>query len=214
MICSVPWDYFIVTGLPRSRTGWLANLLTYGPCFCLHDALVYGDSHIAALQLKAGDENPALKHFGVSDSGYLLLPQKSWFTKAKVVLIDRPMEQALHSFMEYFWLHPYPVAGRPNEAKMRPVFERAAQRMQTVIKEAPLGRLLVVPFKDLDNAIVCARIWRFICPEVPFNLSRWSVLNHLAVNPASEKVGPKGLKFGLQGVSGFPIASPVTHGRT
>jgi hypothetical protein len=31
--------YAFITGLPRSRTAWLANYLTWGESFCYHDAL-------------------------------------------------------------------------------------------------------------------------------------------------------------------------------
>lgn len=30
-------SYFFITGYPRSRTAWLANLCTWGDSFCLHD---------------------------------------------------------------------------------------------------------------------------------------------------------------------------------
>ena len=31
-------NIFFITGLPRSRTAWLANWFTYGHTFCFHEA--------------------------------------------------------------------------------------------------------------------------------------------------------------------------------
>jgi hypothetical protein len=59
---------YFVTGLPRSRTAWFANYLTWADSFCYHDALVGVDGIEAMLDL--ANQTPATK-VGFSDPALL-----------------------------------------------------------------------------------------------------------------------------------------------
>lgn len=59
-------DYFIV-GLPRSRTAWLANFMTYDCSFCFHEGLVEAGSVEGLMDLKK--LCPDAFVIGNSDSG-------------------------------------------------------------------------------------------------------------------------------------------------
>lgn len=61
---------FFITGLPRSRTAWLANFLTFGASFCYHEGLLgcrsLDDLYRKMDALKrpvCGDADTALLHF-------------------------------------------------------------------------------------------------------------------------------------------------------
>lgn len=85
---------FMITGLPRSRSAWFANFLTYGDSMCFHDGFHGLDSI---------DEFPrVLEGFSVagnSDPANLLFWPKirEWFPDAPWVVIRRPFEEVLMS---------------------------------------------------------------------------------------------------------------------
>lgn len=85
---------FMVTGLPRSRTSWFANFLTYGDSMCFHDGFHGLDS--------IDDFPRVLEGFstsGNSDPANLLFWEKivEWFPDARWVVVKRPFEECLVS---------------------------------------------------------------------------------------------------------------------
>lgn len=181
----MPVSRFVITGYPRSRTGWLANLFNYGPSFCLHDGLRFGPTMEAKFDA-ALDQNPKLRHLGNSDCGYLLGNEVP--ARAKLVIVERDHADAYASYLSYFLDNPYPHLGPPNAAALSDVFIRA----ESALRFLGVGRgpedLLRVRYEDLDSEDAVRAVWNFIVPEEPFFAARWQVLDTLRVNPASEKV--------------------------
>lgn len=188
-------DRFIITGFPRSRTGWLANLFTYGSCFCLHDGLqhVLGRrnrrfnlwEHLDTFSAR----NPSLHRVGNSDSGIpLVIKPKDIPAKTKVVIVRRPQGDAERSYVRYFSAHPYPDLRVPTPDEMHDVFERTRFALDGYELQVPKELLRVIDYSDLDHAVQVQMLWEFIVPDEPFNADRWALLNALRVNPASEKV--------------------------
>lgn len=75
---------FIVIGLPRSGTTWLANWLTTESSLCLHDPFS------AALP---EDWDSGGRRLGISCTGAYLLPKWLGAQRCPIAVIDRPYEE-------------------------------------------------------------------------------------------------------------------------
>lgn len=82
---------FIVLGLPRSGTTWLANLLTTQQSLCLHDPF----AHLLPEQIK-GDG----RRLGVSCTGLCLMPSLLASQRCPVVVIERDVADCDASLAE------------------------------------------------------------------------------------------------------------------
>jgi hypothetical protein len=75
---------FMVIGLPRSRTTWMANWLTTTDTLCLHDPL----AHYTIQEL---DNYSTDKLFGISDTAIHMFGGKLNSHPAKKLIIHRPL---------------------------------------------------------------------------------------------------------------------------
>jgi hypothetical protein len=82
---------FFICSLPRSRTAWLANFLTYQHSFCFHEPMNRYPLKEYPMMLA----NTGRKHAGVSDSLNTLVIEElvDMFPSAKIVVIQRPIEE-------------------------------------------------------------------------------------------------------------------------
>lgn len=78
---------FFVIGLPRSRTAWLANFLTYEK-HCFHEGLE-GCRNLDDYRQKIGTE------CGDSSTALMLMDINKEFPRAPVVIIDSDIEKAI-----------------------------------------------------------------------------------------------------------------------
>ena len=78
---------FFVLGLPRSRTAWLANFLTFDGLFCHHEGIngCSTMSDYAEKIGKDGDSNTALAFFDIKDL----------FPDSKIIIIDNSIDAAV-----------------------------------------------------------------------------------------------------------------------
>lgn len=79
---------FFVLGLPRSRTAWLANFLTYDDLFCYHEG-VNGCKTINEYKEK-------IKGKGDSNTGIMLFDFENHFPDAKFIIIDSDIEPSIN----------------------------------------------------------------------------------------------------------------------
>lgn len=93
---SIKKRYFFVLGLPRSRTAWFSNFLTYGPSWCYHEELV---KHANFESLKKKLDSRPEQIVGISDTlGILLYKElKEYFPEAKFILIKREVVEVEES---------------------------------------------------------------------------------------------------------------------
>ena len=78
---------FLILGLPRSRTAWLANFLTYDGLFCYHEAIngcLNMDEYAEKVKGK-GDSNTALALFDF----------EHMFPDAKIIVVDSSIDAAV-----------------------------------------------------------------------------------------------------------------------
>ena len=88
---------FFILGHPRSRTAWLSTFMTYGDCFCLHEAYVHAegiDNLSDTFKLFT-----AFDFVGTADSGLAFYADQllKEFPNARYVVIDRPVQDCADS---------------------------------------------------------------------------------------------------------------------
>lgn len=193
---------FFVTGLPRSRTSWLANLLTYvvtpgsddsggGRSICYHDLMKGCDS---TQQLIDVLESTMASLVGDSDSGLLwLFPELELrYPTSKWIVVRRSAVEAAISYWNSQKRHPYrwknlsggapPVDWEPTKA----LFKRLDGVCDKVVEHLPAERCLEVDFKALNDERVCREIAEFV--GVAFDGSRWEVLDTMRMEPCAERI--------------------------
>lgn len=85
---------FLVLGLPRSRTAWLANFLTYDGQFCFHEG-TDGCNSIEEYKQKVKDK-------GDSNTGLIFYEFKEHFPDVKIIIIDSDVESSIEFGKEVF----------------------------------------------------------------------------------------------------------------
>ncbi len=178
---------FFITGLPCSRTAWLANLFTTGRVFCHHDLLAEVGGLEAFHAAMAEGQGPPT---GDSDSGLLAfypdLDRKC--PKAPWLLVNRDFEDAWESLCGFVrtgtWRDSLPVTWEVHET-MRAQWER----MRLLMIQNP--RVMEVPFASLDNVDTLERIWRHLVPGQPWDRRRAAALQKLRIQPFQAKCNIK-----------------------
>lgn len=86
---------FFVIGLPRSRTAWLANFLTYDNNFCYHEG-IEGCQSIEEYKKKLGNNK------GDSCTALMLLDMNKEFPDAPKVIIESDVERSIEFAKEKY----------------------------------------------------------------------------------------------------------------
>ena len=159
---------FLILGLPRSRTAWLANFLTTDRSFCDHDASGQATSFESVFRPLSRPYD----YHGVADTGLAVLGD-SLPSDLPIVLIVRPFEEAYRSTLAVLPKHDPRTVRSSMEAVM-----------------AGLGELrpraaLVFPYEDLEFPSVVREIQRVCMPTIPWDPNRYELLRDLrvVVNP-------------------------------
>ncbi len=84
---------FFITGLPRSRTAWMAAFLTGGDILCHHELMKYCPTREVFFQ---SFRHPTLR-IGNSDSGLPVTGFQEAFPASKTVIIERHIEDVYNS---------------------------------------------------------------------------------------------------------------------
>lgn len=168
----------MITGLPRSRTAWMANFFTFGDSFCFHEALVDGGDMTRAF---SSVDTP---YIGNSDSEIPFFADKDdkIYAKAKHVLIRRDKKEVVNSLQRMFRVD---IAHAVDECV------EALERYESVFKP------LVVEFGDLNDKETMMAVWHFCLPTIPFPERRWEMLNDFKVEITKTKFDELCGRFGL-----------------
>ena len=86
---------FLVLGLPRSRTAWLANFLTYDDITCSHEGL----NGCHSLEQYKAKFKP---NSGDSNTGLALFDFEELFRDFKIIVIDTDITAAVEFSKKYF----------------------------------------------------------------------------------------------------------------
>jgi len=144
---------FIIMGLPRSRTAWLSNFLSYDGLFCYHEGL-NGCKTLKDYFLKLG------KNIGDANTGlYQFNFEKYLFSNTKIIVIDNDVEPAI----EY--------ARQTYGTDITTDIIKWKKRLDNI-------KGLHIPFHDID--INLETIWTYVT-DIPFDGERAEVLKGLNI---------------------------------
>ena len=169
-------NYFFITGLPRTRSTWLANFLTYNSGFCFHEAI--------RLCYKIEDMKPLLDSVSASNSGdadamlvFYIDKIIEIFPDAKWVVIKRSLEEVMDSLRKRYNFR--------NPEADRKLFERAEEKINNFIDEHPT---LVIDFNSLNERSTCEKLWNYCITDSEFDYARWMQLDVVKLDPMESKM--------------------------
>ncbi len=179
-------NLFIVSGMPRARTAWVANYMTHRGILCMHEGLSLFDSPEECaewMRLEAKDR-PAV---GICDSGAV------WFYRA----LERLLPEAKWALIRR--LPGESEASYLGEHGIDVSLHAHAVRLEEV---ASLRTALTVDFAELDVRMT--------------ELARWCVpgwehdsMRHQMLTRCDVKLTDAALKGGIQRVKESPLLSHV-----
>ena len=174
---------FFVTGLPRSRTAWLANFLTYGPLTCLHDEFRHLDNPRDLEQLFTAAGGPCVGH---ADPANVLFQDAliSAFPAAMWVVIERDPTQAQRSAERAF--------GQP-----LPDFSIYARKLRELRTKR---KVLQIPFQEL-NSDFANRIGNLLHKDFCSGSARNALLDRLNI-----QIDPQILLADIADLQAGPLA--------
>ena len=162
--------YFIV-GLPRSRTAWLANLLTVsGQSFCWHEGEA-GHGGLEKLvekmkrrpESRVGNASSGIACYG--DDVYRLLPE------ARYIIIERGLESAKQALKE--------TADELFDVDK--IWPQVVKRFNLFVESLSEHYVLKIRYDQLHDEETCTNIWDFATGELPWDSERWEMLSKLNV---------------------------------
>ena len=143
---------FFVVGLPRSRTAWLANFLTYENNFCFHEG-INGCSSLEEYKNKLGNNK------GDSCTGLMLLNLNKEFPKAPVVIIETNTKRAIEFSKEMYG-------------------KDLTQEMNALKEQMKFIKGLRIELEDVNNSL--EEIWAYLI-GTSYNKERGNLLKNMNV---------------------------------
>ena len=167
---------FLIVGLPRSRTAWLAAFLTEGAVMCHHELLARCHN---AQEFCDKLHDPRYEVVGDSDPNIptyypFLMPALG---PHKVIFVDRDEKEA-HAASDRFMA---------NEVGITPpvgAFDAIVARYKAM-KDFCVD-FMAFSFGDLDDMDKCRQLAEY-ATEQPFNEDRWQLFNQLRVTVIPQK---------------------------
>jgi hypothetical protein len=169
---------FFITGLPRSRTAWLANFFTTDHSFCYHDISRVG-SVWSILESTSSD------FVGDSDSGLLTLVDSLLirYPMARWLFLHNTVDRATKSFERYFTVdNEYPGT---KESNIREAMEIAKQLYDIAVQK--VNNKMEIEVDELDNFQTVKQVWQWLLP-LPWNQQRYTMLNTFRINIIPQKL--------------------------
>lgn len=164
--------FFFIGALPRSRTAWLANLLTFGDSLCLHGGLLECEGHAerlpTLLQAKphavVGNSDPSMMVYPNFETIRAAFPASRW-----VFLIQDPKR----SWERHRAAFPEVDVGQD-------FFEQLLRRIGTASASMPDTQRICLQETELQSFRVCDNICRH-CTGRTLEFNRWKMLDKMTV---------------------------------
>jgi hypothetical protein len=189
---------FFIVGLPRSRTAWLANLLTVpGQSFCWHEGEAgHGnlDQLVARMkrrpESRVGNASSAIACYG--DDIYRLLPE------ARYIIIERDPDSAKQAL----------TAVAEEYVDVDAIFPSILHRFNSFIESLSEHYVLKIRYEELHEEKTCTNIWDFATNQLPWDSERWGMLSELNVQA---NVAQRAAKCAVmpKSKSDSPVLKPV-----
>lgn len=144
---------FIIYSLPRCRTYWLSEFLTYGDWKCHHEYAIY----LRTVQDMAdffNRPNTGTVETAAAQGFYLI---NHYQPNIKSVVIRRPVQEAIDHMMAV----DISAVGKYDPVKMKQVMNYGNRMLEKI---ATLPNVLVVQFQDLVKEDTCRAIFEYCLP--------------------------------------------------
>lgn len=152
---------FFVSGLPRSRTAWMANWLTTDHSLCLHDE-PFRVNKVALSRMTGFSGSEICTQYEEIEKSF---PGAPW-----VIILRKPAD-AFESFMS--------ASGLDRTAEAVTRYWDARLHLLAQLCRKP--NVEAIPFDDLDSEQTARKAWSHLMQGEPFNLERWLLLWKLTV---------------------------------
>ncbi len=168
----LPVQPFYITGLPRSRTAWLAVALSdYRLSACLHEPLArvtaYDRSTISNLL-----EAQHTKFAGMSDSGLpVVAPDLPDILPGPVLVVWRNPDEVIDSLVRYM--------GGKRETHAGGIALLHARLAEFASRHS----VMIVDFDDLAREDVMRQVWSHLLPGTTYQRRRIAELQRLRIDP-------------------------------
>lgn len=151
---------FIITGLPRSRTAWLANLFTTDRTICHHDC---------AFSFEAIPDNDKIVGFSGPQLCLQFTEVANYFPTAPWLVVIRDGNDSLASFKKLA------------EPEITVTDKWWADRVHLISQICARYQVEVIRFDDLDNEREMRLAWAHLLPGIDFDVDRYKMLCKLNV---------------------------------
>ena len=149
---------FVITGLPRSGTTWMANFYTTDNVICLHDPIGAAFTPIELVNYDPGYP------FGISCTSAWMFPgflEQCVLQGARIMIIDRPINEVNNSLLELS-------------------FDPMPPETQSMFAGVPGPR---VPFKSIFDSVEQRKIWNWLRPDIIFPKEKFEQFKSYHVEP-------------------------------
>jgi hypothetical protein len=150
---------FLVLGLPRSRTAWLSQFLTYGDHICGHEELRHCRSLDDVKSLLS------MPHWGSAETSaapfWRLASRLS--PELRVVVIRRPVDDVVNSLASFGF----------DSAVMHPAMRKLDAKLTQLAKRFP--NVLEIQFNDLNSEETCKAVFKH-CLPYSWDRLHWATL--------------------------------------
>jgi hypothetical protein len=167
---------FFITGLPRTRTAWLANLFTYGSSYCFHEpASRHGDY----LGIRTEIMERQGEYIGVSDCSLPFYYQDLAETLPgqRLLIVERPIEDVMESLDAWMAGTPY------DEGKLLNILNVTKEKLEWM-KHYYENK--TVGFDELENFEVIREVWDYLTPGLAFDEERTRMLSSIRLDKIKE----------------------------
>ena len=167
---------FLISGLPRSRTAWLANFLSNGDSLCSHSCLLDYDLDMARLLAHFDTVSHLYQDVGDACPSLLYYFKDIWNSRPDIrwVIVMRKTPDSKAGYDRAFPELPLsPEAWERTQAAYRFACE-------TVSNTTDRYRAILTSFADLIYDSECNRIHKF-CLGREMDFLRWEILNRMNV---------------------------------
>jgi len=166
---------FFITGLPRSRTTWLANFFTHANSYCFHELGGMADTYI---KLRDVMRTKREGYVGTADSSlpYYFEDLVQGKTEFRLAIIERDISDVYNSFSDWY-------GDSFDEKKILSLLEDLRAKLEYMkLKYNPL----VLQFEDLNDEKKMEQLWSHCIPGLRFDADRYKMLNQMKIEPVRE----------------------------
>lgn len=147
---------FFIIGLPRSRTAWLANFMTYDGIYCHHEG-INGCHSIEEYKAKIGND-------GDSCTGMMLFDLKEHFPDRKILIIESDPKRCIDFTTD--------ALGADGEKVTALLVEKL-----NALEGLRIG------YNDINNRL--RDIWEYLS-DLPYDEKRGEMLKNLDIQTATQ----------------------------